>query len=136
MRRLITLISAGRNRIVVIRRELPRTEDAGWVRTPYRTKDTEGSPFREPRPVSDAVAEKLVINELPLCQSEPGIPSFKHSSLRRRRFLSRPRCARRRAALTGGGGAVRRPWRECQAFCEPGKRLCSAWFFSASRLNP
>ena len=29
MRRLITLIFAGRNRIIVIRRELPRTEDAG-----------------------------------------------------------------------------------------------------------
>ena len=31
-RRLITLISAGRNRIVRIRRELPRTKDAGWIR--------------------------------------------------------------------------------------------------------
>src|SRR5215471_2888646 len=39
MRRLITLISAGRNRIVRIRRELPRTENANWVRGPYRTKD-------------------------------------------------------------------------------------------------
>src|ERR1043165_3538306 len=38
LRRLITLISAGRNRIVMIRRELPRTEDAGWVGKPYRTK--------------------------------------------------------------------------------------------------
>jgi hypothetical protein len=38
MRRLITLISAGRSRIVVVRRELPRTEDAGWVSPPYRTK--------------------------------------------------------------------------------------------------
>src|SRR3954452_25298732 len=102
MRRLITLISAGRNRIVVIRRELPRIEDAGWVRTPYRTKYTEGFPFREPRPVSDAVAEKPVINELRLCQSEPGIPSFKSSSLRRRRFLSRQ-------------------WREWQAFSSRGK---------------
>src|SRR5215471_34669 len=37
-RRLITLISAGRNRIVMIRRELPRTEGAGWVGEPYRTK--------------------------------------------------------------------------------------------------
>src|SRR5579884_2425025 len=38
MRRLITLISAGRNRIVMIRREQPRTENANWVRGPYRTK--------------------------------------------------------------------------------------------------
>ncbi len=38
VRRLITLISAGRNRIIVIRRELPRTEDASWA-GPYRTKD-------------------------------------------------------------------------------------------------
>src|SRR5689334_7077314 len=38
MRRLITLISAGRNRIVMIRRELPRTRDAGWVKSPYRIK--------------------------------------------------------------------------------------------------
>jgi hypothetical protein len=31
-RRLITLIFAGRNRIIVIRRELPRTKDAGRAR--------------------------------------------------------------------------------------------------------
>lgn len=37
MRRLITLISAGRNRIVMISRGLPRTENASWAR-PYRTK--------------------------------------------------------------------------------------------------
>src|SRR5690349_4994487 len=35
-RRLITLIFAGRNRIVMIRRELPRTRRAGWVRSPFR----------------------------------------------------------------------------------------------------
>src|ERR1051326_1388288 len=39
MRRLITLISAGRNRTVMIRRELPRTKDAGWVRRPDRIED-------------------------------------------------------------------------------------------------
>ena len=37
-RRLITLIFAGRNRMVMIRRELPRTKCAGWVRRPYRIK--------------------------------------------------------------------------------------------------
>ena len=35
-RRLITLIFAGRNRMVMIRRELPRTRRAGWVRRPFR----------------------------------------------------------------------------------------------------
>jgi hypothetical protein len=34
LRRLITLIFAGRNRIIVIRRELPRTSGAGSVRRP------------------------------------------------------------------------------------------------------
>src|SRR5688572_24827794 len=75
MRRLITLISAGRNRIVMIRRELPRTEDAGWVQAPYRTKYVEDSPFRMPRPVSGTVAEKPVIDALQICQSEPGMIS-------------------------------------------------------------
>jgi hypothetical protein len=35
-RRLITLIFAGRNRMVMIRRELPRTRCAGWGRSPFR----------------------------------------------------------------------------------------------------
>ena len=35
-RRLITLIFAGRNRMDMIPRELPRTSDAGWVRKPFR----------------------------------------------------------------------------------------------------
>ena len=48
LRRLIDLISAGRNRIVMIRRELPRTEYAGWVLEPFRTEAEEGSPFRGP----------------------------------------------------------------------------------------
>ena len=39
MRWLITLISAGRNRSVMIRRELPRTRDAGWVRGLDRIED-------------------------------------------------------------------------------------------------
>ena len=47
-RRLITLIFAGRNRMDMFRRELPRTEVAGWVRRPYRTVFLEGSPFRGP----------------------------------------------------------------------------------------
>jgi len=47
-RRLITLIFAGRNRMVMIRRELPRTKRAGWVRKPYRIESLEDSPFRGP----------------------------------------------------------------------------------------
>src|SRR5580692_507985 len=39
-RRLITLIFAGRNRIIVIRRELPRTKSAGWARRPCRIEHT------------------------------------------------------------------------------------------------
>lgn len=38
-RRLITLIYAGRNRSVMIRRELPRTEIADWALRLYRTED-------------------------------------------------------------------------------------------------
>ena len=47
-RRLITLIFAGRNRMLMIRRELPRTSGAGWVRRPFRIEGKEGSPFRGP----------------------------------------------------------------------------------------
>ena len=47
-RRLITLIFAGRNRMVMIRRELPRTKRAGWGRSPFRIEREEGSPFRGP----------------------------------------------------------------------------------------
>src|SRR5690242_3845452 len=47
-RRLITLIFAGRNRMVMIRRELPRTRFAGWVRKPHRIEGEEDSPFRGP----------------------------------------------------------------------------------------
>ena len=50
-RRLITLIYAGRNRSDLIRRELPRTSGAGWVRGPFRIIFLEGSPFRGPSAV-------------------------------------------------------------------------------------
>jgi hypothetical protein len=46
--RLIILIFAGRNRMDMIRRELPRTSGAGWVRKPYRIIIVEDSPFRGP----------------------------------------------------------------------------------------
>jgi hypothetical protein len=35
--------------MVMIRRELPRTEYAGWFRKPCHTEDEEGSPFRGAR---------------------------------------------------------------------------------------
>ena len=47
-RRLISLIFAGWNRMVMIRRELPRTKRAGWVRKPCRIERKEDSPFRGP----------------------------------------------------------------------------------------
>ncbi len=52
-RPLITLIYAGRNRMDMIRRELPRTRSAGWVRKPFRIILVEGSPFRVPSAVID-----------------------------------------------------------------------------------
>jgi hypothetical protein len=45
LRRLITLIFAGRNRIIVIRRELPRTRDASWAKS-LSHRILEDSPFR------------------------------------------------------------------------------------------
>ena len=57
-RRLITLIFAGRNRMDMIRRELPRTKSAGWVRKPFRIEHEEGSPFRGPCAVIGAAVQE------------------------------------------------------------------------------
>jgi hypothetical protein len=57
-RRLITLIFAGRNRMDMIRRELPRTERAGWVRKPFRIEREEDSPFRGPCAVIGSAVHK------------------------------------------------------------------------------
>ena len=57
-RRLITLIYAGRNRRDMIRRELPRTKRAGWVRKPFRIQREEGSPFRGPCAVIGSAVQK------------------------------------------------------------------------------
>jgi hypothetical protein len=57
-RRLITLIFAGRNRMDMIRRELPRTKGAGWVRRPYCIGLVEGSPFRGPSTVIGAAVQE------------------------------------------------------------------------------
>ncbi len=56
-RRLITLIFAGRNRMDMIRRELPRTKRAGWGRSPFRIEVDEGSPFRGPCTVIGAAVQ-------------------------------------------------------------------------------
>src|SRR4051812_30893694 len=117
MRRLITLISAGRNRTIVVRRELPRTRDAGWVRVPYRIKNRRVLLSVSPRPVSVAVAAKSIIGSPEAWRLQPAIPSSKISVLHRRRGPSRPREARRREALTGGGDALRREERGWQAQC-------------------
>jgi hypothetical protein len=117
MRRLITLISAGRNRIIVIRRELPRTEDAGWAKMPYRTKARRVLRSVRPRPVSVRVATKSIIESPKAWRPQPAIPSSKISVLQRRRVPSRPREARRREALTGGAAALGRDQRGWQAHC-------------------
>ena len=59
-RRLITLIFAGRNRMVMIRRELPRTKRAGWGRSPFRIEDEEGSPFRGPCAVIGSAVQQNI----------------------------------------------------------------------------
>ena len=59
-RRLITLIYAGRNRMDMIRRELPRTKRAGWVGKPFRIENREGSPFRGPCAVIGAAVQESI----------------------------------------------------------------------------
>ena len=57
MRRLITLISAGRNRTIVIRRELPRTKGASSGARRYRIKVRRVLLAVSPSPVTRAAAE-------------------------------------------------------------------------------
>ena len=59
-RRLITLIFAGRNRMVMIRRELPRTKGAGWVLRPCRIERKEGSPFRGPSAATGSAVQLYI----------------------------------------------------------------------------
>ena len=146
MRRLITLISAGRNRTIVIRRELPRTKDAGWAMEPYRIKGRRILLSVSPRPVTSTVA--LPYAEASMRRSartKPAIPSsqpmgFSH----RRRVPSRPSgserqraAASRRAALTGGAGARRSKWREWQAWSWlSGLRFCLEFGLRADGNGP
>jgi hypothetical protein len=62
MRRLITLISAGRNRTIVIRRELPRTRHAGWAVEPYRLEDWRILLGVRPRPFISTVALQIGVS--------------------------------------------------------------------------
>ena len=74
-RRLITLIFAGRNRMDMIRRELPRTSCAGWVRKPFRIEDEEGSPFRGPCAVIGfAVQENIWLLFMPQLRASAFVP--------------------------------------------------------------
>ena len=59
-RRLITLIFAGRNRMDMIRRELPRTKRAGWGRSLFRIEVKEGSPFRGPCAVIGSAVQQNI----------------------------------------------------------------------------
>src|SRR3954447_14433161 len=70
-RRLITLIFAGRNRMVMIRRELPRTEYAGLGRSLCRTERKEGSPFRGPCAVTGSAVQSCILRALLRCLAEP-----------------------------------------------------------------
>ena len=138
MRRLITLIFAGRNRTIVVRRELPVTKDAGWVEAPYRIKARRVLLSVSPRPVSGSVATKSIIESPRAWQPQPAIPSSKVSVLQRRRAPSRPREASRREALTGGGAAIGRDQRGWQAHCSElsGRALELPSLFRLHRNRP
>ena len=104
MRRLITLISAGRNRTIVVRRELPVTNDAGWVEAPYRIKVRRVLLSVSPRPVSGSVATKSIIESPRAWQPQPAIPWSKVSVLQRCRARQGPR-SEPKGSLDG--------WRRC-----------------------
>src|SRR5579884_1088857 len=132
MRRLITLISAGRNRIVMIRREQPRTENANWVRGPYRTKGWR---------VLLAVCSDPVTCTVPSEPNQFWQNKACHSLLdgkrswHRRRVPSRSRGARRREAWTGGGDAIQTSQREWQA-TSGGLSLGTVLSFGVDRNGP
>jgi hypothetical protein len=59
-RRLITLIFAGRNRMDMIRRELPRTKCAGWVWRPFRIEVRRILLFVRPRAVIRTAVQRNI----------------------------------------------------------------------------
>lgn len=124
LRRLITLISAGRNRTIVIRRELPLTRTAGWEQSPYRIKVRRVLLSVCSAPVACTDPQKKSFKSSRAKQVEAGIASFKLLAGSFRRVLSRPREARRREALTGAGAGAPGWWRQCQP--RGRSRLCVA----------
>ena len=61
-RRLISLIYAGRNRKVMIRRELPRTRGAGWTQRSYRIEHRRILLFVCPSTVISAALRLVALN--------------------------------------------------------------------------
>ena len=110
-RRLITLISAGRNRIIVIRRELPLTENADCVRGRYRTEDRRillsvGLPS-----VTCAAAVMSLSEVSQACRRQPAIPSSQ--------CLSASATGPVKAARSAPKGSLD-GWRRCGSSSEEG----------------
>src|SRR4051812_12172375 len=136
LRRLITLISAGRNRTIVIRRELPLTRSAGWDQSRYRIKDRRVLLSVCPAPVTCTDPQNELFKESRAKRREVGIASFKLLAGGFRRVLSRPRGARRRAALTGAGAAARGCWRQCHRLGRSRLRVACTSSFGPFRNRP
>src|SRR5437016_2434267 len=132
MRRLISLISAGRNRTVMIRRELPRTRNADWAGKPYHIERWRVLLSVRLRPVTSAVAVISLVRgtckircrptggdtSVETGKTRPAIFSYKEKVFaHRRRVPSRPSAASRkdRRAWTGGGDAAQSKRRKWQA---------------------
>ena len=110
VRRLITLISAGRDRTIMIRRELPPTRDAGCAMRRYRIKRGR---------ILLSVSSGRVTGTMP---SPPNCPEKACHSLvvgkglgHLRQVQSRPSVASRREACRGGSGATQINTSEWQA---------------------
>src|SRR5579872_946844 len=140
MRRLITLISAGRNRTIVIRRELSRTEDADGVVKPYRTERRRILLFVRSRPVTGTVALRLGRTSM----ANPGQAKLPFPPLRKEVFGigtgSRPgrAAASRRVAWTGGGDARRwcgREWQPWILLCRLSLRFEFGFGFNGNGPN-
>jgi hypothetical protein len=92
-RRLIILIYAGWYRRNMIRRELPRTDNAGWVVRPYRTIFHEGSPLRGPSAVIGTAVQQG-------CMKVYAALDFNCASARTAMAHRNPRSSRASAVIT------------------------------------
>ncbi len=108
----------------MIRRKLPRTVDAGWVVTPYRTKRRRILLSVRPRPATCPIAlQSGQRSKAGRARTALAIfSSLEGNFLHRREAPSRPSgserqraAASRRGAWTGGADARRSMWREWQA---------------------